>query len=111
MRRSIGHEPDTEQAQPRDSQRRSRHAADSQSAVDRVYPPAQTVAGAGDDRQYLTANQVAQILQVSEKTVYRWAKDDPTFPMLKLGGTVRFPKERLTRWLEQRTQSARRAIR
>ena len=48
---------------------------------------------------YLTAEEVGDMLQVSVKSVYRWAKSDPTFPMLKLGGTVRFPRERLLRWL------------
>lgn len=48
---------------------------------------------------YLTAEEVGDMLQVSVKSVYRWAKSEPTFPMLKLGGTVRFPRERLLRWL------------
>ena len=56
------------------------------------------------EADYLTPGQVADMLQVSEKTVYRWAKGDPTFPMLKLGGTVRFPRERLFRWLRDREQ-------
>ena len=29
---------------------------------------------------------------------------DPTFPMLKIGGTVRFPRERVLRWLREREQ-------
>lgn len=53
---------------------------------------------------YLTAAQIAELLQVSEKSVYRWASSDPTFPMLKIGGTVRFPRERLLRWLRDHEQ-------
>ena len=53
---------------------------------------------------YLSPAQVADLLQVSEKSVYRWAKTDPTMPMLKIGGTVRFPRERLERWLRSREQ-------
>ena len=53
---------------------------------------------------YLTAAQVAELLQVSEKTVYRWANTDSTLPMLKVGGTVRFPRERLLKWLQDREQ-------
>lgn len=56
--------------------------------------------------EYLTAAQVAGLLQVSEKSVYRWATDDPTLPVLKLGATVRFPRERLARWLRAREQGA-----
>jgi predicted DNA-binding transcriptional regulator AlpA len=61
--------------------------------------------------EYLTADQVGELLQLSAKSVYRLAASDPTFPMLKLGAgrnaTVRFPRERLLRWLEQRTQGVR----
>lgn len=53
---------------------------------------------------YLTPDQVAELLQVKVKTVYGWASDDPTMPKLKIGGTVRFPRERLLRWLADREQ-------
>lgn len=53
---------------------------------------------------YLTPTQVAEMLQLSAKSIYRLAKSDPTMPMLKLGGTVRFPRERLERWLRDREQ-------
>ena len=53
---------------------------------------------------YLTATQVGTMLQLSAKSVYRLATADPTMPMLKLGGTVRFPRERLERWLRDREQ-------
>jgi excisionase family DNA binding protein len=53
---------------------------------------------------YLTAEQVGELLQVSSKSVYRWQKADPTMPALKIGGTVRFPRERLERWLRDREQ-------
>jgi excisionase family DNA binding protein len=58
----------------------------------------------GGTAEYLTAGQIADLLQVSEKSVYRWAAGDPTFPMLKIGGAVRFPRERLIRWLREREQ-------
>jgi excisionase family DNA binding protein len=53
---------------------------------------------------YLTPREVATMLRVSEKTVYRLAKADPTMPKLKLAGAVRFPRERLQRWLRDREQ-------
>jgi hypothetical protein len=46
--------------------------------------------------------------QTSAKTIYRLAKTDPTLPMLKLGSAVRFPRERLLRWLATREQGHRR---
>ncbi len=60
--------------------------------------------GGQGSHEYLTAEQVAQMLQVSEKSVYRWALADPTMPALRIGGTVRFPRERLLRWLREREQ-------
>jgi excisionase family DNA binding protein len=56
---------------------------------------------------YLTPGQVAEMLQLSAKSIYRLAKADPTMPMLKLGGAVRFPRERLERWLRDREQGPR----
>ena len=53
---------------------------------------------------YLTADEVGALLRLSAKTVYRLAKTDPTLPVLKLGGTVRFPRDRLLRWLGDREQ-------
>src|SRR2546422_7484338 len=70
-------------------------------------PKPQTTTGA--TAEYLTAGQIAELLQVSEKSVYRWAAGDPTFPMLKIGGTVRFPPERLINWLRKREQGVGRA--
>ena len=53
---------------------------------------------------YLTADQVGELLQASPKSVYRWAKQDPSMPMLRIGATVRFPRERLLAWLRAREQ-------
>lgn len=53
---------------------------------------------------YLTADQVGELLQVSGQTVYGWKNADPTMPVIKIGGTVRFPRERLLRWLQDREQ-------
>ena len=58
---------------------------------------------------YLTAEQLAELLQVSPKSVFRWATEDPTMPTLRIGRTVRFPRERLERWLAAREQGRGRA--
>ncbi len=55
---------------------------------------------------YLNAAQVAELLQVSRATVFRLAASDPTFPALRLGGVIRFPRERLLTWLRTREQGA-----
>ena len=61
---------------------------------------------------YLTALQVADLIQVDEKTVLRWSLQDPTMPVLRRGRVVRFPRERLLAWLErQEPRGARRSAR
>ena len=44
------------------------------------------------------------MVQLSGKTIYRLAKEDPTMPALRIGGSLRFPRERLERWLREREQ-------
>ncbi len=59
---------------------------------------------------YLTALQVAELVQVDEKTVLRWSLQDASMPVLRRGRVVRFPRERLLAWLErQEPRSARRS--
>jgi hypothetical protein len=43
---------------------------------------------------YLTAMQVAELLQIDEKTVLRWSLQDASMPVLRRGRVVRFPLER-----------------
>jgi len=50
---------------------------------------------------YLTALQVAELLQVDEKTVLRWSLQDASMPVLRRGRVVRFPRERILAWLER----------
>ncbi len=59
---------------------------------------------------YLTASQVAELLQVDAATVYRWASSDASMPATRIGGTVRFEPDALRRWLASRTQRSRRQI-
>jgi len=80
---------------------------------ERVSAPSvhQEIAGPGSAAReplYLTAQQVAAIVQVDEKTVSRWSLEDPSMPVLRRGRVVRFPRERLLAWLErQEPRSAR----
>jgi excisionase family DNA binding protein len=59
--------------------------------------------------EYLTIEQLAMLLQVSPKSVSRWASTDLSMPVLRIGRTVRFPKERVLRWLRAREQGVGRA--
>ena len=42
---------------------------------------------------FLTAQQVADMLQVDERTVLRWAQHDASMPATRLGRVVRFERE------------------
>jgi excisionase family DNA binding protein len=58
-----------------------------------------------NDHAYLTPAQVAEMLQVSPKTITRWALQDASMPCVRLPGTVvRFEEGALLRWLERKRQ-------
>lgn len=67
-------------------------------------PHAATALDVRGEVQYLTSEQAAALLQVHPKTLTRWAARDATLPVLRIAGTVRYPKERLCRWLRDREQ-------
>ena len=48
---------------------------------------------------YLTPRQVADMLQVDERTVLRWAAQDASMPATRIGRVIRFEREPLLRWL------------
>src|SRR5437899_1812499 len=60
---------------------------------------------------YLNATQVARLLQCDVTTVYRLASSDVSMPALRLGGLVRFHRERLLAWLEAHEQGRSRGRR
>jgi predicted DNA-binding transcriptional regulator AlpA len=59
-----------------------------------------------DDDELLTMKQIAQDAKLSAKTMYRVASEDPTFPAVRIGGTLRVRRGRWKKWLEQQTQGA-----
>lgn len=53
---------------------------------------------------YLILDEVKDTLRYkSRKSVYRLA-EDPTCPVLRIGGTLRFPRERFLAWLREHEQ-------
>jgi excisionase family DNA binding protein len=56
---------------------------------------------------YWVAEELAAKVRLSQKSIYRIMKDDPTFPYVRVGGSVRFPRERVLRWLAKRTQGSK----
>lgn len=59
---------------------------------------------------FLTARQVADMLQVDERTVLRWAQHDASMPATRLGRVVRFEREPLLGWLARKHPRAARSF-
>jgi excisionase family DNA binding protein len=53
---------------------------------------------------YDRADDIAKLVRLSDKSIYRLVQTDPTFPCVRIGGSLRFPRQRVLRWLAQRTQ-------
>ena len=51
---------------------------------------------------YVTAQQVAEMLAVNERSVLRWAQTDASMPVSRFGRVVRFERAALLRWLERK---------
>jgi excisionase family DNA binding protein len=52
---------------------------------------------------YLTAEEVSELLKVSSRTVARWASQDSAMPAIRIGRVVRFERTALERWLFRKT--------
>jgi len=55
-------------------------------------------------RVYITIEEAARLVSVDEKTLGRWSREDPTFPVLRRGRVVRVHRERFMTWLERQTR-------
>ena len=53
---------------------------------------------------YLTLEEAAELVNVDQKTVARWSREDHTFPVFRRGRVVRVPRERFLAWLERQTR-------
>jgi excisionase family DNA binding protein len=45
-----------------------------------------------EPHEYMTVKELAAWLQVSTRTIERWAESEPTMPLLRIGGVIRFPR-------------------
>ena len=61
------------------------------------------------DREFLTIEEVAEVLRCSIRVVYNWTRrSDPKRrpPKLQVGKEVRFPRADLVRWLAKETKAS-----
>lgn len=54
----------------------------------------------------MTVKQVAEALEVSERSVWRWSATGILPPGIKIGGVVRWPRRTIEEWLAKREQEA-----
>ncbi len=56
------------------------------------------------ERALYSPKEVAQLLGVNENTLYKWraAGEGPPFMRLSEGGRVRYERESLARWMQER---------
>jgi excisionase family DNA binding protein len=59
---------------------------------------------------YVTPQQVAEMLQVDERTVLRWAQQDASLPVSRIGRVIRFERAALLRWLERKKPRGARQV-
>jgi len=57
--------------------------------------------GGGEPPEYLTLDQVCELLQASRRTVRDWVQRDG-LPAMKAGAEYRFTRTNIVRWLEER---------
>jgi len=55
----------------------------------------------------LKVREVATMLGVSERSVWRWSATGVLPPGIKIGGCVRWPEETIRRWIRKREKEAR----
>lgn len=60
----------------------------------------------GAKDELITIKDVAEFLQIAEKTIYRMAADGK-IPAFKVGGSWRFRRKEIEKWLESRRNDKR----
>jgi predicted DNA-binding transcriptional regulator AlpA len=51
----------------------------------------------------LTEREVADMLRLSRQTLSRWRSCDQGPPFVQIGGTIRYSRESLERWIQDNT--------
>jgi excisionase family DNA binding protein len=59
-----------------------------------------------DMPEYLNVDQLAAVLQVPNSTIYQWRYLGEAPPGIKMGNHVRFKREDVRRWLDDRIDAA-----
>ena len=65
---------------------------------------------AGNDNELLTTEQVAELLQTSDRTIIRWRNERIGPPWCKFGRQVRYRRHSLERWIAESEQQPVREV-
>jgi len=61
-----------------------------------------------DDRErFMKMTDLTRLLGISEKIGYKLLQAEPTLPRVWVGATVRFPRDRVMRWLADKRRAQR----
>jgi excisionase family DNA binding protein len=61
-----------------------------------------------EDKPFLTLDETAKLLNVSQPTLWRWRKRKwNPLPAIAIGKTIRFDRERLTSWVRSNERRPR----
>ena len=58
-------------------------------------------------KELLTLDELATLLRVSTKTLYRWRENDEGPPFVRMGRAIGYPRRDLNAWLDERTRLKR----
>ena len=47
--------------------------------------------------------EVAEMLRISRQTLSKWRSEDKGPPFIQVGGSIRYNREAVQRWLDERT--------
>lgn len=59
-----------------------------------------------NDDEFLTIKQVAELLKVTERTIYRLAAAKQ-IPAFKVGGTWRFSRAEINQWIQRQQEGGK----
>ena len=53
--------------------------------------------------EFMTEKEVAELLRLKRQTLSRWRSDGQGPPFVQVEGSIRYPRDGLQRWLDERT--------
>lgn len=57
------------------------------------------------EKEFLTVENLCELLQVSRVTVYRWREQG--MPYIKIGRNIRFEKEKVLEWIRKHQENSK----